>query len=65
MWLDGQEVPVRARIDTLRGLSAHADRTELRAWLGAIPGVKRVALHHGEVNAQRALVSFLSSAAPA
>ncbi len=65
VWLDGQEVPVRARIDTLRGLSAHADRTELKAWLGAIPQVKRVALHHGEVNAQRALVSFLRSGAPA
>lgn len=59
VWLDGQEVPVRCRIDTLRGLSAHADRKELAAWLGAIPGVKRVALHHGEVSAQRALISFL------
>ncbi len=59
VWLDGQEVPVRARIDTLRGLSAHADRKELAAWLGAIPQVKRVALHHGEVSAQRALVSYL------
>jgi metallo-beta-lactamase family protein len=59
VWLDGQEVPVRARIDTLHGLSAHADRTELKAWLQAIPQVKRVALHHGEETAQRALVTFL------
>lgn len=61
VWLEGQEVPVRARIDTLRGLSAHADRKELRAWLGAIAAVKRVALHHGEVKAQRALQAYLSS----
>jgi len=54
-------VPVRCRIDTLRGLSAHADRKELATWLGAIPGVKRVALHHGEVSAQRALVSYLGA----
>lgn len=63
VWLEGQEVPVRARIDTLRGLSAHADRNELAAWLRAIPRVKRVALHHGEVSAQRALVTFLSARA--
>lgn len=59
VWLDGQEVPVRCRIDTLKGLSAHADRKELAAWLRAIPQVRRVALHHGEADAQRALVSFL------
>lgn len=63
VWLEGQEVPVRARIDTLRGLSAHADRNELAAWLRAIPRVKRVALHHGEVSAQRALATFLSAQA--
>lgn len=63
VWLEGQEVPVRARIDTLRGLSAHADRNELAAWLRAIPRVKRVALHHGEVSAQRALATFLSARA--
>ncbi len=63
VWLDGQEVPVRARIDTLRGLSAHADRKELAAWLRAIPDVRRVALHHGEVSAQRALVTFLAAQA--
>lgn len=63
VWLDGQEVPVRCRIDTLQGLSAHADRKELAAWLGKIPQVRRVALHHGEISAQRALVRFLDGAA--
>jgi metallo-beta-lactamase family protein len=56
--IDGQEVPVKARIETLRGLSAHADRKELRAWLGHIPDVRRVALHHGDVEAQEAFAAW-------
>lgn len=56
--LGGERVRVRARIRTLKGLSAHADRDELLAWLSHIPDVKRVALHHGEVEAQRSLVEF-------
>ena len=63
VWLDGEEVPVRARIETLRGLSAHADRKELAAWLGSIAQVKRVALHHGEVSAQHDLVAWLNAKA--
>lgn len=56
--LGGERVRVRARIRTLKGLSAHADRDELLSWLGHIPNVRRVALHHGEVEAQRALVEY-------
>lgn len=56
--IDGEEVTVRATIETLRGLSAHADRKELRAWLGAIPDVRRVALHHGDVEAQEAFAAW-------
>jgi metallo-beta-lactamase family protein len=59
-WLDGEEVRIRARIETLRGLSAHADRGELEAWLSHIPNVKRVGLHHGEVTAQNDLVTYLA-----
>ena len=55
VWLDGEEVPVRASVETLSGLSAHADRGELVRWLGAIPDVRKVALHHGEPEAQRGL----------
>lgn len=60
IWLEGEEIPVRARIETLRGLSAHADRGELETWLSHIPQVKRVALHHGEASAQKDLVEFLA-----
>jgi metallo-beta-lactamase family protein len=58
VWMNHAEVPVRARIETLRGLSAHADRDELLGWLGHIPNVKRVALHHGEADAQHALIDY-------
>jgi metallo-beta-lactamase family protein len=51
--IGGESVQVRAKIATLRGLSAHADRRELLSWLGKIPSVKRVALHHGEADTQK------------
>jgi len=57
--IDGEYVDVRAHIETLSGLSAHADRGELARWLGALPTPRRVALHHGEPDAQHALVSWL------
>ncbi len=59
--VDGEEVQVRAKIATLKGLSAHADRKELRTWLGRIPDVKRVALHHGDVDAQQSFASWHGS----
>src|SRR5690606_27938745 len=45
----GEEIPVRARIATLEGFSAHADRKSLLAWLRGTrrpPG--RTWLVHGE-----------------
>jgi metallo-beta-lactamase family protein len=58
VWIDHRDVPVRCHIETLRGLSAHADRDELLAWLAHIPGKSKVALHHGEATAQKALVEY-------
>lgn len=57
--IDGEDVRVGARIETLSGLSAHADRRELARWLRAIPDVRRLALHHGEPEAQAALSRYL------
>ena len=52
----GQFVPVRARIERLENLSAHADSKEILRWLG---GFKRAPetlfLVHGEPNAQEVL----------
>ncbi len=59
--IDGEEVVVRAKVATLKGLSAHADRKELLAWLRHIPNAKRVALHHGEVGAQRAFAEWAAT----
>jgi metallo-beta-lactamase family protein len=60
VWLDHEEVRVRAHVETLSGLSAQADRRELARWLGAIPDVQKVALHHGEPRAQRSFVAWYS-----
>jgi metallo-beta-lactamase family protein len=62
----GELVPLRARVEVLNGYSAHADRTELRAWLDAVrrqsPELGRVHLVHGEPPAQEALQEALRSA---
>ncbi|MCB0309657.1 MAG: MBL fold metallo-hydrolase, partial [Bdellovibrionales bacterium] len=47
--LFGQEVPIRARIETISGLSAHADRDEMLRWCRSSKGIPaKVALVHGE-----------------
>ena len=58
----GDEVPLRARVEVLNGYSAHADRTELRRWLGGVRGAgpaPRVFLVHGEASAQDAFAGQL------
>ena len=58
--IHGQEIRVRARIETLDGLSAHADRSELLAWLDGAEGKPRhVHLVHGEPKAMDALAATL------
>jgi metallo-beta-lactamase family protein len=45
----GEDIPVRASLYTLGGLSAHADRSALLAWLGHFRNVpRRVFVVHGE-----------------
>ncbi len=56
----GEWLPVRARIETIEGFSAHADREELLAWfesLGGVPGCTY--LVHGEVRAAKSLAEDL------
>lgn len=45
--LFGEDVPVRASVHTIGGLSAHADRSALLAWLGAFarPPAKSYVVH--------------------
>jgi metallo-beta-lactamase family protein len=52
----GQEVPVHATVDTLNGLSAHADQSEMLRWLSYLKTPpKKTFIVHGEPPAQEAL----------
>jgi metallo-beta-lactamase family protein len=44
----GEEIPVRAKIHTINGFSAHADQAELLAWHRQTGGPDRTFLVHGE-----------------
>ena len=46
--LFGDDIPVRAQVHTVGGLSAHADKDGLSAWYGGIAGHPPVCLVHGE-----------------
>ena len=46
--LFGEDYVVRAGIETLGGFSAHADQSELLAWVGHFENNPRLALVHGE-----------------
>ncbi|WP_431025680.1 MBL fold metallo-hydrolase RNA specificity domain-containing protein [Halomonas sp. H5] len=58
--LFGEEVPVKARIHTIGGFSAHAGQSELLAWAGAFRHRPRFYLVHGEPGAQQALRAALA-----
>ena len=54
----GERVPVRARIHTINGFSAHADRHDLLAWLAQI-AAPRTFLVHGEQGTMGSFASLL------
>jgi len=53
-------MPVRARIHTINGFSAHADQAELLKWHG-YTGAARTFLTHGEEDAMQAFASRLGA----
>jgi metallo-beta-lactamase family protein len=58
--IHGRQVVVRARVEALGGLSAHADRNGLLEWLrSSSPPPKNVHLTHGEPESTEALAGFL------
>jgi metallo-beta-lactamase family protein len=58
--IHGRRVEVRAKIEQLHGLSAHADCEELLRWCRAIPSPPgRVFLNHGEDAARKSLEAAL------
>ncbi len=54
-----EEIPVRARIYTIGGFSAHADRNELLAWFARTGGPEQTFLVHGEEEAMAHFASRL------
>jgi metallo-beta-lactamase family protein len=57
--MHGQDVPVRAAIESIPGLSGHADRSGLLRWLSPLESPKRVSLVHGEPGNADALAETL------
>lgn len=47
--INGEVVPVRAKIHTLGGFSAHGDQEDLLRWHGGLRGPRRTYLVHGEL----------------
>ena len=60
--LFGEEVPVRAKVEVMDSFSAHADRTELSAFLANQKDAARLFLVHGEAEAQRPFAEQLRDA---
>jgi len=59
--LFSEAVPVRARIHTIGGLSAHADRAALLAWLGGfVEPPARTFVVHGERESARSLARAIT-----
>ncbi len=56
----GDEIPRRAEVATIGGYSAHADRSELRAWVRRVGGpIRRAFTVHGEEPALEAMAAIL------
>ena len=58
----GESIPVRARIHTINGFSAHADRDELLAWHAQASPTATTFLVHGEEDTMAQLASRLKGA---
>ena len=60
--IHGEEVPVRAKIEKIPSLSAHADQDELLEWIGKTPAPPaKTFLVHGEDSARQALAARIRS----
>ncbi len=57
----GEEIAVKARIETLDGFSAHADYTQIGEWLSHVnePAPNKIFIVHGESPSQNALKEYL------
>jgi metallo-beta-lactamase family protein len=60
VYLLGEQVPIKAKIHTINGFSAHADQGELLAWQDRIANKRMIALVHGEQAAMQAFAGKLA-----
>jgi metallo-beta-lactamase family protein len=58
--IHGEEVPVRATIHTVGGLSAHGDQDDLACWYECMADRPPVYLVHGEAEARQGFSDYLS-----
>ena len=57
--IHGEEVPVRARVEVLDGLSAHADRGGIVKWLKSGKKPSSIHLVHGDPDARVAMAAYV------
>ena len=57
--MHGMEIPVQAAIETVAGLSGHADRSGLLRWLEPLPKPRKAFITHGEPHSSDALAAQL------
>jgi len=57
----GEKIPVRAKIHTINGFSAHADQAELLAWHRQTGNPERTFLVHGEEQVMRQFAAYLTA----
>jgi metallo-beta-lactamase family protein len=63
--LGGRRIDIRCRIETLHGMSGHADRNGLRDWLAGFEDrPRRVFLNHGDEEAAAALAGDIRKQLP-
>ncbi|PJA76565.1 hypothetical protein CO151_02455 [bacterium CG_4_9_14_3_um_filter_65_15] len=61
--IHGQDVPVKAQVGTIQGLSSHADRDELMRWVASAPEPpRRIFVVHGEPEQATHLAGLLEQA---
>ncbi|MDD3588430.1 MAG: MBL fold metallo-hydrolase [Thermoguttaceae bacterium] len=63
--IHGEQRQVRAEVVSIRGISGHADRSELLAWFNAIPkSPSNVFVLHGELKSSQSLADGIRKSAP-
>ena len=62
--IHGAEIPIRAEVIRLDGLSAHADRSQIASWLASIKHLRRAFIVHGEPGPSEALARLLAERSP-